>query len=202
MLMVAIMHSHSPRVHRGTAGVHTAGVRDSALLVSAEILHVLAGSHVWEITFSPSSQIDFQDRKTCFKLQLVLGQSCWRRELISMSENWLVIWLRSVLCCSPMVTLTLIIYLPLWGGLWLAGGEAFDWLLPWRTRTGPRVSRVLFYGTDPSFLCTHTHTHTLSLLHLSLLPSHQGSYCCSSAPFIPTQVHCGMVAVAVIVTVM
>lgn len=160
MLMVAIMHSHSPRVHRGTAGV-----RDSALLVSAEILHVLAGSRVWEITFSPSSQIDFQDRKTCFKSKLVLGQSCWRRELISISENWLVIWLRSVLC-HPHTNYLL--HLPPFVRGAVIGWRWSFWLAAALTHMHwpSCVSGAVFWHW--SIFSVHTHTHFISF---SLVPS-------------------------------
>lgn len=107
---------------------------------------------------------------------------------VSQSEYLFNIWLMMVLIFSPdlcLVTLAVIIW-------FVAGSESFDWLLPRRTSL--------------SIYPTYRHLSlsvSLSCAHTQQLPTgRQRCYCCTSAPFFPIPVHCGIVAGVVIATVM
>lgn len=117
---------------------------------------------------------------------------------VSQSEYLFNIWLMMVLIFSPdlcLVTLAVIIwfvYFIRWMVLWLAGSESFDWLLPRRTSLSiyPAYRHL---SLSVSLSCAHTQ---------QLPTGRQRCYCCTSAPFFPIPVHCGIVAGVVIATVM
>lgn len=96
------------------------------------------------------------------------------------------------LCLVTLAVIIWFIYFIRWMVLWLAGSESFDWLLPRRT------SLSIYPAYRHLSLSV-----SLSGAHTQQLPTgRQRCYCCTSAPFFPIPVHCGIVAGVVIATVM